>query len=114
MPSDSEVLAAALGAPARRVLLRAEAIGPSTGWKDGHLSSTHGFLPPNPSASPISLELSPGRVWGDLCERLPAIVSRGRVREEVRALPLVLGTREIIPDTALWAAVVALGVLASV
>jgi len=34
-PPDDEVLAAALGAPARRILNRAEEIGPRTGWKDG-------------------------------------------------------------------------------
>ncbi|KFY97185.1 hypothetical protein V498_02205 [Pseudogymnoascus sp. VKM F-4517 (FW-2822)] len=113
LSSDSEVLAAALGAPARRVLLRAEEVGPSSGWKDGHLSAKYGFLPPNPSASPIALGLTPGRVWSDLCERLPAVVARGKIRDEVKSVPLVLGTPEVIPDAALWAATVALGILAS-
>ncbi|KFY78093.1 hypothetical protein V499_02666 [Pseudogymnoascus sp. VKM F-103] len=48
LSSDLEVLAAALGAPARRVLIRAEEVGPSSGWKDGHLSAKYGFLPPDP------------------------------------------------------------------
>ncbi|KFY18009.1 hypothetical protein V492_00213 [Pseudogymnoascus sp. VKM F-4246] len=113
LSSDSEVLAAALGAPARRVLLRAEEVGPSSGWKDGHLSAKYGFLPPDPSASPIALGLTPGRVWSDLCERLPAVVARGKIRDEVKSIPLVLGTPEFIPDAALWAATVALGILAS-
>lgn len=34
-PTDDDILAAALGAPGRRVLVRAEEIGPRTGWKDG-------------------------------------------------------------------------------
>lgn len=41
-PDDDDLLAFALGAPARRILTRAEEIGPKTGWKDGYLSSTHG------------------------------------------------------------------------
>jgi hypothetical protein len=36
------------------------------------------------------------------------------VREAVAALPLVEGTEEFIPDQALWAAVVALGMLCSI
>ena len=59
-PSDDEVLAVALGAPARRVLMRAESMGPRTGWRDGHLSVAHGFCPPDPSASPTALALSSG------------------------------------------------------
>src|SRR3981189_766394 len=38
LKTDDEILGAALQAPARRVLERAEASGPKTGWKDGHLS----------------------------------------------------------------------------
>jgi hypothetical protein len=106
------VLAVALGAPARRVLLRAEAVGPSTGWKDGHLSSKHGFLAPNISDSRIALAQSPGRVWMDLCARMPAVVARGKVRDQIRALPLISGLPDVIPDTALWAAIVTLGILA--
>jgi hypothetical protein len=41
-PEDNDLLAFALGAPARSVLTRAEQIGPQTGWKDGYLSSSHG------------------------------------------------------------------------
>ena len=59
-PTDEEVLAAAIGAPARRVLMRAQMSGPNTGWRDGHLSVAHGFCPPDPSASPSALEASPG------------------------------------------------------
>ena len=59
-PTDEEVLAAALGAPARRVLMRAEMSGPNTGWRDGHLSVAHGFCPPDPSASPAALDASSG------------------------------------------------------
>jgi hypothetical protein len=70
-PEDDDLLAFALGAPARRVLSRAEEIGPKTGWKDGYLSAAHGFLPPDPSESPAALRASPGRVWSDLCERMP-------------------------------------------
>ncbi|KAJ4288748.1 hypothetical protein N0V88_007282 [Collariella sp. IMI 366227] len=56
----------------------------------------------------------PGRIWSDLCERMPGCVARGRVRESVVALPLVEGTEDFIPDRALWAAVVALGMLCSI
>ncbi|CUA66574.1 Nitrate reductase [NADPH] [Rhizoctonia solani] len=112
-PSEHDVLAMALGAPARRVLQRADALGPRTGWRDGYLSTRHGFCPPDPSAAPIALAASPGRVWSDLCARLPGLVSRGKCREAILALPLILGTQEIIPDAALWAAVVCLGILAS-
>ncbi|PGH21294.1 hypothetical protein AJ80_03344 [Polytolypa hystricis UAMH7299] len=111
---DKDVLAAALGAPARNVLLRAAEVGPKTGWKDGYLSSSYGFCPPDPSASPIALAMSPGRVWSDLCDRMPAVVARGKIREAILAIPLVLGAPEVIPDEALWAATVCLGILASV
>lgn len=113
-PPDKDVLAAALGAPARNVLLRAAEIGPKTGWKDGYLTSTHGFCPPDPSASPIALAMSPGRIWSDLCDRMPGVVARGKIREAILALPLVLGVPEVLPDEALWAATVCLGILASV
>ncbi|KAF2261865.1 hypothetical protein CC78DRAFT_499454 [Lojkania enalia] len=113
-PEDDDVLAVALGAPARRVLMRAEEIGPRTGWKDGYLSSAYGFLPPDPSDSPVALRASPGRIWSDLCERMPGVVARGNVRNSILALPLVHGTPDMIPDRALWAATVCLGILASV
>ncbi|KAH6675814.1 hypothetical protein B0J14DRAFT_509473 [Halenospora varia] len=113
-PIDTDVLAMALGAPARRVLQRAMELGPMTGWKDGYLSSEHGFCPPDPSAAPVALSMSAGRVWSDLCERMPGIVARGKVRESILALPLVYGTPDVIPDQALWAATVCLGILASI
>ena len=112
-PSETDVLAMALGAPARRVLQRADALGPRTGWRDGYLSTHHGFCPPDPSAAPIALASCSGRVWSDLCTRLPGLVSRGKCREAILALPLVIGTPDVIPDAALWAAVVCLGILAS-
>lgn len=111
---DSDLLAAALGAPARQVLLRAEAIGQRTGWKDGYLSAEYGFCPPDANEAAGALANSPGRIWSDLAERMPGCVSRGRVRESVAALPLVEGTEGVIPDSALWAAVVALGMLCSI
>jgi hypothetical protein len=70
-PEDEDLLAFALGAPARSVLSRTEELGPKTGWKDGYLSLAYGFLPPDPSESPVALRASPGRVWSDLCERMP-------------------------------------------
>ena len=111
-PTDDDLLAVALGAPGRRVLMRAEEIGPQTGWKDGYLSSTYGFLPPDPSDSPVALRASPGRIWSDLCERMPGVVARGNVRTSILALPMV--DADLIPDRALWAATVCLGILASV
>ena len=113
-PRDTDVLAAALGAPARQVLMRAEEVGPKTGWKDGYLSVANGFCPPDPSAAPIALALSPGRVWSDLCERMPGVVARGKMRESILQLPLIYGSSDFIPDTALWAATVCLGILCSV
>jgi sulfite reductase alpha subunit-like flavoprotein len=113
-PEDDDLLAFALGAPARRILTRAEEIGPQTGWKDGYLSSAYGFLPPDPSDSPVALRASPGRVWSDLCERMPGVVARGNMRNSILSLPLVYGTPDNIPDRALWAATVCLGILASV
>ncbi|KAF2837286.1 hypothetical protein M501DRAFT_1018193 [Patellaria atrata CBS 101060] len=112
-PEDDAVLAVALGAPARRVLMRAEEIGPRTGWKDGYLSATHGFCAPDPSDSPVALRASPGRVWSDLCERMPGVVARGNMRNSILALPLIYATPDVIPDRALWAATVCLGILAS-
>jgi hypothetical protein len=41
--AEHDLLAVALGAPARQVMIRAEEIGPRTGWKDGYLSTEHGF-----------------------------------------------------------------------
>lgn len=112
--NDQDLLAIALGAPARQVLLRAEELGPQTGWRDGYLSMEHGFCPPDADAAAGALAKSPGRVWSDLCERMPGCVARGRVRESVAALPLVEGTADVIPDTALWAALVSLGMLCSI
>ena len=62
-PTDDELLAAVLGSPARRVLTRAELLGPRTGWRDGHLSSTHGFCPPDPGASQTALSMTPGSFY---------------------------------------------------
>ncbi|KAF2661021.1 hypothetical protein K491DRAFT_687814 [Lophiostoma macrostomum CBS 122681] len=111
---DHDLLAVALGAPARQVLLRAEEIGPATGWRDGYLSTEYGFVPPDSTEASGALRNSPGRVWSDLCERMPGCVARGRVRESVAALPIVEGTADVIPDRALWAALVALGMLCSI
>jgi hypothetical protein len=112
--SEQDLLAVALGAPARQVLIRAEEVGPRTGWRDGYLSTEFGFTPPNADAAAGALAKSPGRVWSDLCERMPGCVARGRVRESIAALPIVEGTEDIIPDKALWAALVALGMLCSI
>lgn len=112
--SDHSILATALGAPARQVLRRAEEIGPQTGWRDGYLSVEHGFCPPDYEEPIAALARSPGRIWSDLCERMPGCCARGRVREAVAKLPLVEGSEDIIPDKALWGAVVALGMLCSI
>ncbi|KAH7183585.1 uncharacterized protein B0J16DRAFT_290214 [Fusarium flagelliforme] len=112
--SDHSILATALGAPARQVLRRAEEIGPVTGWRDGYLSVEHGFCPPDYEEPIAALARSPGRIWSDLCERMPGCCARGRVREAVAKLPLVEGTKDVIPDQALWGAVVALGMLCSI
>lgn len=45
--SEQDLLAVALGATARQVLMRAEEFGPRTGWRDGYLSKEHGFVPPD-------------------------------------------------------------------
>ncbi|KAF2790559.1 hypothetical protein K505DRAFT_377429, partial [Melanomma pulvis-pyrius CBS 109.77] len=111
---DRDLLAVALGAPARQVLLRAEEIGPKTGWRDGYLSTEYGFCPPDTTEAPGALRNSPGRVWSDLCERMPGCVARGRVRESIGALPIVEGREDVIPDKALWAALVSLGMLCSI
>ncbi|KAI1658982.1 hypothetical protein F4813DRAFT_395444 [Daldinia decipiens] len=111
---EQDLLAVALGAPARQVMLRAEEIGPKTGWLDGYLSAEHGFCPPDYEEAAGALARTPGRVWADLCERMPGCVARGRVQESVAALPLVEGTKEVIPDQALWAALVALGMICSI
>ncbi|WYZ41786.1 hypothetical protein EsH8_V_000681 [Colletotrichum jinshuiense] len=112
--SEQDLLAVALGAPARQVMLRAEEIGPQTGWRDGYLSTEHGFCPPDYDEAAGALARSPGRVWSDLCERMPGCVSRGRVRESIAAAPVIEGTEDIIPEQALWAALVALGMLCSI
>ncbi|KAL6915081.1 hypothetical protein FSST1_012841 [Fusarium sambucinum] len=112
--SDHSILATALGAPGRQVLRRAEEIGPLTGWRDGYLSVEHGFCPPDYEEPIAALARSPGRIWSDLCERMPGCCARGRVREAVAKLPLVEGTEDNIPDQALWGAVVALGMLCSI
>ncbi|KAI0119306.1 hypothetical protein F4814DRAFT_458635 [Daldinia grandis] len=111
---EQDLLAVALGAPARQVMLRAEEIGPKTGWLDGYLSAEHGFCPPDYEEAVGALARTPGRIWADLCERMPGCVARGRVQESVAALPLVEGTKEVIPDQALWAALVALGMICSI
>jgi len=45
---------------------------------------------------------------------MPGLIARGRVREAILELPLIDGSAETIPDKALWAAVVCLGILASI
>ncbi|KAL6711467.1 hypothetical protein ACN47E_004401 [Coniothyrium glycines] len=112
--NERDLLAVALGAPARQVILRAEEIGPSTGWRDGYLSTDYGFQPPDTSDAPGALRNSAGRIWMDLCDRMPGCVARGRVREAVAALPIVEGTPDVIPERALWAALVSLGMLCSI
>ncbi|KAH7316748.1 hypothetical protein B0I35DRAFT_503846 [Stachybotrys elegans] len=112
--NEQDLLAVALGAPARQVMLRAEEIGPQTGWKDGYLTAEHGMCPVDYDEAVGALARSPGRIWSDLCERMPGVAARGRVRESVAALPLVEGTEDNIPDSALWGAVVALGMLCSI
>ena len=42
---------------------------------------------------------------------MPGCVARGHARESMAVLPLVEGTEEFIPDEALWAALVVLGLL---
>ncbi|KAH9894721.1 sulfite reductase flavoprotein alpha-component [Xylariomycetidae sp. FL2044] len=111
--NEQQLLAVALGAPARQVILRAEEIGPRTGWRDGFLSAEFGFVPPDMDEVVSALANSPGRVWSDLCERMPGTTSRGRFREAAAALPVIEGTENVIPDAALWAAIVALGLLCS-
>lgn len=111
---ERDLLAVALGAPARQVILRAEEVGQTTGWRDGYLSTEYGFQPPDTSEAPGALRNSPGRVWMDLCERMPGCIARGRVRDSVAALPIVEGTADVIPDKALWAALVSLGMLCSI
>ena len=112
--SEQDLLAVALGAPARQVLFRAEEVGPRTGWRDGYLSTEYGFVPPDADEAAGALARSSGRVWSDLCERMPGCVARGRVRESIASLSLVEGTVDVIPDRALWAALVSLGMLCSI
>ncbi|KAK7417752.1 hypothetical protein QQX98_004408 [Neonectria punicea] len=112
--NEHDLLAVALGAPARQVMQRAEEVGPQTGWRDGYLSMEHGFCPPDYDEAANALAKSPGRIWSDLMERIPGCSASGRVREAVAALPTVEGTEEVIPDQALWAAIVALGMLCSI
>jgi hypothetical protein len=59
--SEQDLLAVALGAPARQVLIRAEEVGPQTGWRDGYLSTEYGFVPPDAEAAAGALAKSPGR-----------------------------------------------------
>lgn len=114
-PSEKDILAAALGAPARQVIIRAEEVGPRSGWRDGFLTAEYGFVPPDSLDSSVaSLANSPGRIWSDLCERMPGCVARGRVRDSIASLPVVEATEDVIPDNALWAALVALGMLCSI
>lgn len=112
--NDQDLLAVALGAPARQVLLRAEEVGPRSGWRDSYLSREYGFCPPDTDEAASALARSPSRVWSDICERMPGCVARGRVRQSSAALPLVEGKSDIILDRALWAALVALGMLCSI
>lgn len=112
--NEQDILAVALGAPARQVMIRAEEIGPRTGWRDGYLSTGHGFCPPDYDEAAGALARSPGRIWSHLCERMPGCVARGRVQESIAELPIIEGTEDVIPDQALWAALVALGLLCSI
>lgn len=112
--NEQDLLAVALGAPARQVIIRAEQVGPGTGWRDGFLTAEFGFVPSDLDVHASALASSPGRIWSDLAERMPGCVSRGRARESMALLPLVEGTEDVIPDSALWAALVVLGLLCSI
>ncbi|KPI36763.1 uncharacterized protein AB675_11784 [Cyphellophora attinorum] len=106
--SDADILRVALGAPARQVLEHAQSNGPRTGWKDGFLSSEHGFCPANIEQSRVHLQSTLGAVWLETCQRLPALIRRGAVGNALRSMPLISGSSDTIPDQALWAASVAL------
>ena len=54
-----------------------------------------------------------GAVWLQACERLPALSRRGAVYEAVATMPLISGTSDTIPDSALWAASAALARLSA-
>src|SRR5271163_971270 len=60
--------------------------------------------------SRLNLTYRLGHVWSQLCDGLPHHVSQGRAREAILNLPDVDSAS--IPDDALWAAVVCLGILA--
>ena len=76
LPTEDEIVGKALGAPARRVLQRAETLGPKTGWKDGHLTGAYGFSPPDPSSSPTALSLSPGNSQSDIFLKIRTCLER--------------------------------------
>lgn len=83
-PTDFDVLASALGAPARQVLRRAEELGPRTGWRDGYLTSSHGFCPPDASAAPIGTI----KYLKALCDVLTRTVSSYHVSRKSLVRPL--------------------------
>ncbi|RDW66909.1 hypothetical protein BP5796_09658 [Coleophoma crateriformis] len=73
----------------------------------------YGFCPPNSDEAAGSLARSSRRSWYDLCERISGCVARGQGQESITTLANVQGIEEVVPDTALWAALVALGMLYS-
>eukprot|EP00736_Rhodelphis_marinus_P005759 Rmarinus@m.13722 len=108
---SDELLGELVHCPSRHVLVRAEALGPETSWKDGYLHSKSGFLPPQPGQSFAALRKCRGQVWALMAQRLPALQNQSLVREALRRMPLVEADESTIPDEAVSAAVAALSIL---
>eukprot|EP00736_Rhodelphis_marinus_P010532 Rmarinus@m.4439 len=107
-----ELLQRVVECPSRRVLMEAESIGNETGWKDGYLSSSWGFVHPVPNKSFGHLRTTRGVAWIMMAQRMPGLMRTCKVREALRRMPVIGGDSVTIPDLALSAAASCLSILA--
>ena len=99
---------------AREIINRAEAKGPTTGWRDGWLTMEHGFMePPMAGASMLALRRTAGATWIETSGQLPSLVAHLAIRLRVSEMATISGDEATIPSTALVAADVTLSTLAA-
>lgn len=96
-------------APAREVLLKAEAANDAAGHENlGSLSTTHGFMPRTPPSTALPREYA---AWDEVVAELPALYRTLRLRSAIDRLPLLPADADHLPDHALQRAVQVLGML---
>src|SRR5258708_5908631 len=96
--------------PSRAALEAAEKTNAEAGHElGGFVSASHGFIPVRPPAT--ALPPSHG-AWDEVVQSLPDLYRTVRVRQAIKAMPLLDGSVEALPDEHLLRAVSILSMLA--